>query len=102
MGIVAQVGSLGTQRLASIRALERVHPRDGSEKGLWRSLLGAVKGYLASDEIAVVDAGVKIRHLQEPGIERYVVRLSTNFTTRRNTAAPSSGRARAPLAHPLL
>jgi hypothetical protein len=97
MGIVAQVGSLGTQRLASIRALERVHPHDGSEKGLWRSLLKQVKRYLADDEVVVVDAGVKIRDLQEASIERYVVRLSTNFTARRNVAAPYSGEGRRPV-----
>lgn len=97
MGMVVQVGELGGQRIASPRAIERVHPRDGSEKGLWRSLLRQVKRYLADDEIAVLDAGVKIRDLQAAHIDRYVVRLSTNFTARRNYPTPYSGQGRRPV-----
>lgn len=32
----------------------------------------------------MVDAGVKLRSLQDTGLERYEVRLATNFTARRN------------------
>ena len=56
-----------------------------SEKRLWRSVLKKVhKTLLAADEIAAVDAGVKVRDLQKAEINRYVVRLATNFTARRN------------------
>ena len=47
-------------------------------------MLGHVSKTLADDEIAVVDTGVKIRDAQEAKIERYVLRLATNFTARRN------------------
>jgi hypothetical protein len=88
MGIVAQVGEIGGQRLASPRAIERVHPQDGSEKSLWQTLLRLVKRHWADNEIAVMDAGVKLRWLEEAEMSRYVVRLPINFTARRSFIAP--------------
>jgi hypothetical protein len=83
-GITGEVGEIHGQRLALPRAFERVHPKDTSEKRLWQEILKNAKKSLQEDEILVVDAGVKISILQEVGIERYVVRLATNFTARRN------------------
>lgn len=97
MGIVGEVGELGGQRLALPRAFERVHPHDGREARLWASLLGQVKHHLANDEIAVLDAGVKIQDVHSAGIERYVLRLPTNFTARRNAPAPYRGQGRHPV-----
>lgn len=83
-GITGQVGELNGQRVALPRRFERVHSKDPREDRLWREMLMQVKETLAEDEIAVLDAGVKPRLLQEFGIERYVVRLAKNFTARRN------------------
>jgi hypothetical protein len=83
-GITGVVGEINGQRLALPRAFERVHPKDTSEKRLWQEILKNAKKSLQEDEILVVDAGVKISLVQEFGIERYVVRLATNFTARRN------------------
>lgn len=83
-GITGVVGEINGQRLALPRAFERVHPKDTSEKRLWQEILKNAKKSLREDEILVVDAGVKISLLQEFGMERYVVRLATNFTARRN------------------
>jgi len=83
-GISGEVGELNGQRIALPRAFERVHPKDTSEKGLWQMTLKHVQKGLREDEIVVVDAGMKISVLQEAGIERYVIRLATNFTARRN------------------
>jgi len=83
-GIVGQVGELNGQRIALPRAFERVHPKDPSEKRLWADLLKQVKKGLAGNEIAVLDAGVKVSHLQDAKIECYVLRLAKNFTARRN------------------
>ena len=83
-GITGVVGEINGQRLALPRALERVHPKDTSEKRLWQEILKNAKKSLQEDEILVVDAGVKISLLQEFEIERYVVRLATDFTARRN------------------
>lgn len=79
------MGELNGQRLALPRAFERVHPKDGSEERLWNTLLKQVQRGLAEDEVVVVDAGVKIHDLFEAGIRRYVIRLATNFTARRNS-----------------
>jgi hypothetical protein len=95
MGLAGEVGEINGQRLALPRSIERVHPRDGSEARLWTDLLKQVHTGLAEDEIAVVDAGVKLRELQAAGIERYVLRLATNFTARRNDL-PAHTRGRKP------
>lgn len=84
MGITGIVGEINGQRIALPRAFERVHPKDTSEVRLWREMLKNVHKSLQDDEILVVDAGVKISDLQEAGIDRYEVRLATNFTARRN------------------
>jgi len=83
-GITGDVGEINGQRLALPRAFERVHPKDHSEKRLWKEMLKRMKKDLKADEIAVVDAGMHISDLQAAGIDRYVLRLATNFTARRN------------------
>jgi len=83
-GITGDVGEINGQRLALPRAFERVHPKDHSEKRLWKEMLKNMKKDLKVDEIAVIDAGMHISDLQEAGIDRYVLRLATNFTARRN------------------
>jgi hypothetical protein len=93
-GIVGVVGDLGGQRVACPRAFERVHPKDRSEKRLWKDILRHVNRDLAEDEILAIDAGVKINDLQAATIDHYVLRLANNFTARRNfpAARPKKGR----------
>jgi hypothetical protein len=95
MGLVGDVGELHGQRLALPRTIARVHPKDPSEKRLWYDLLHQVQKDLGDDEIAAVDAGVKIQALQAAGVVRYVVRLAINFTARRNVL-PEHTRGRKP------
>lgn len=83
-GITGVVGEINGQRLVLPRAFERAHPKDTCEKRLWQEILKNAKKSQQEDEILVMDAGVKISLLEEFGIERYVVRLATNFTARRN------------------
>jgi hypothetical protein len=83
-GVVGQVGEINGQRIALPRTFERVHPKDPSEKRLWGEVLKRVKKTLANDEIAVMDAGVKVSDLQAAEIDCYVLRLAKNFTARRN------------------
>ena len=96
-GIVGEVGEIGGQRIACPRTFERVHPKDPSESRLWSDLLRHLKKTLAVDEIVVVDAGVKVSDLQEAQIERYVLRLATNFTARRNVLPEHLGKGRKPV-----
>ena len=83
-GITGEVGEVNGQRLALPRAFERVHPKDNREQRLWQEMLKTAQKGLQEDEIAVMDAGMKISDLQEAGIDRFVLRLATNFTARRN------------------
>lgn len=84
IGITGEVGEVNGQRLALPRAFERVHPKDNREQRLWQEMLKTAQKGLQEDEIAVIDAGLKISNLQEAGINRFVLRLATNFTARRN------------------
>lgn len=95
-GVVGIVGQIGDQRLACPLAFERVPPQDTRESRLWQDLLHWIKRHLAADQVAVMDAGVKLAELQAAEVERYVLRLATNFTARRNYPAPYSGRGRIP------
>jgi hypothetical protein len=95
-GIVGVVGELYGQRIALPRAFERAHPQDPSEKRLWQDILKRVKNGLSADEIAVLDAGVKVSHLQAVEIECYVLRLAKNFTARRNFLPQYAGKGRQP------
>lgn len=95
-GITGEVGEINGQRLALPRVFERVHPSDHSEKRLWQEMLKKANKDLQVDEILVVDAGLKISDLQEAGIDRYVLRLATNFTARRNYLPAYSGHGRKP------
>lgn len=64
MGLVGEVGEIGGQRLALPLAIERVHPKDPSEKRLWKDMLKKVKKGQAADAIIVADVGVKITDMQ--------------------------------------
>jgi hypothetical protein len=96
-GVVGVVGQIGDQRLACPLAFERVHPKDSRESRLWQDLLRWIKRYLTAQEVAVMDAGVKLADVQAAGVEQYVLRLATNFTARRNIPAPYTGKGRIPV-----
>jgi hypothetical protein len=96
-GVIGEVGEIGGQRLACPLAFERMHPKDPSESRLWQDLLHWVQRHLADDDIAVMDAGVKLANVQAAGLEHYLLRLATNFTARRNRPLPYAGKGRKPL-----
>lgn len=96
-GVIGVVGQIGNQRLACPLAFERVHPKDTRESRLWQDLLQWLKRHLAAEEVAVMDAGVKLADVQAAGVERYVLRLAKNFTVRRNSPAPYAGKGRIPI-----
>jgi len=96
LGVVGQVGEINGRRLALPRWIERVQPKDPKENRLWQELLKKVKLRLALNEIAVLDAGVKIRDLQAVQLERYALRLAKNFTARRNFLPEYGNKGRKP------
>ena len=96
-GVVGKVGEINGQRIALPQAFKRVHPKDPSEARLWCDILKNIHKTLSADEIVVVDAGVKVRDLQEAKVEQYVVRLASNFTARRNRLPEYCGVGRMPV-----
>jgi hypothetical protein len=96
-GVIGEVGQIGGQRLACPLAFERVHPKDPSESRLWQDLLRWTGRHLAANDVAVMDAGVKLTDVQASGLTGYLLRLATNFTARRNRPLPYGGKGRKPV-----
>jgi hypothetical protein len=96
-GLIGEVGQIGAQRLACPLVFERVHPKDPSESRLWQTLLRWVRRHLRANDVAVLDAGVKLADVQAAELERYLLRLATNFTARRNQPAAYGNKGRRPI-----
>jgi hypothetical protein len=94
VGIVARVGSIGTQRLGLPLALVRADPDDPSSAAHERALVQAAVQAAADDDVLVCDAGFEIRQLQEAGATQYVVRAAKNVTGRRARLEEYPGRGR--------
>lgn len=94
VGLVARVGSVGAQRLGIPLAFVRPNPADPSVAAHTRALLRVAVQAATDHDALVCDAGFEIRHLQEAGAERYVVRAAKNVTGRRANLPPYSGRGR--------
>ena len=92
-GVVVDVGYIGGQRLPLLRHILRIEDRT-SVKTVEKENLERVAGMLNKDEIAILDAGVKVSQCQEAGIERYVLRLASNCTGRRNFLPERNQRGR--------
>jgi hypothetical protein len=94
VGILARVGSVGTQRWALPVALVRSDPTDPSETAHRRRLLQSAKARLREDEVLTLDRGFPLAEVIEEGIERFTVRLPQNFTARRATPPSYKGYGR--------
>jgi hypothetical protein len=94
VGIVARVGSVGTQRLGLPLAFVRAAMADPSTAAHERALVRAAVQAMADADALVCDAGFEIRQLQEAGATRYVVRAAKNVTGRRAALAEYPGRGR--------
>jgi hypothetical protein len=94
IGIVARVGSVGTQRLGLPLALVRADPKDPSTAAHARALVRAAVRAAGGQDVLVFDAGFEPRQLQEAGAARYVVRAAKNVTARRAALAGYPGRGR--------
>jgi hypothetical protein len=96
LGVVTRVGQMGQQRVPLPTDFIRVELADPSEAGLVTRLLTEVADNLAQDELAVLDAGFALKELLAVGMERFLVRLATNATARRNYLPDYQGRGRPP------
>jgi hypothetical protein len=77
-------------------ASEASRPEDESETALRKRLLAVAKEGMALEEALVLDRGFPLLELVEAGLDRWVVRLPTNFTARRATPPVYSGMGRPP------
>ena len=82
--------------MALLRRIERASGTEVSEPFLWQTLLPRVAKGLKSDEIVVIDAGVKIGAVQKAKITRYVLKLAQNVTAHRNFLQKYVDRGRKP------
>jgi hypothetical protein len=95
-GMLARIGTAGTQRLPLPVRLLRPAPDDPSEAALQRQLVQEAATLLDPEEVLVVDGGFPLSLLLAVGVARFVVRLPKNFTARRATLPPYRGCGRPP------
>jgi hypothetical protein len=94
VGMVARIGSVGTQRLGIPLALVRAVTTDPSTAAHERALVQAAVQTMAERDVLVLDAGFEIRQLQQAGATRYIVRAAKNITGRRAVPPAYPGRGR--------
>ncbi len=97
IGMIGDVGHIGDQRLALPRRLVRVQQRAPDEATLQMDLLRQVGRQLTDTEIAVLDAGFKLKQIHQAELKNYLVRVACNFTAHRNKPAAYKGRGRYPI-----
>jgi len=96
VGLIGRVGYVQQQRVTLLTDLIRGDLASASARTVPARLLERVARTLAADEIAVLDAGFKVKAVQTAGVPRFIVRGAKNFTARRNTLPPYKGRGRKP------
>lgn len=94
-GLIAQVGTIQGHRLPLLKAIVRSRA-DEQEEGLKKRLLQQAGRLLAEGEVLIHDGGVSLAQVQAADIQRYVIRLSTNCTGRRNKLPGYRGRGPRP------
>jgi hypothetical protein len=95
-GLIGRVGQVNGQRVTLLTDVLRGDLTDASSASLAARLLKRVAATLGADEMAVLDAGFKVKAVQAAGISRFVVRGAKNFAARRNRLPPYKGRGRKP------
>ena len=96
IGLVAEVGRVGKQRIALPTAMVRARVGDPSEQRLKEDLLRQVMSHLGLDEVTVLDAGFKPSEVEGVSLSRVVLRLAKNATFRRNYLPLRKKRGRPP------
>ena len=95
-GLIGRVGQVNGQRVTLLTDVLRGDLTDASSEPLATQLLKRVATTLGANEMAVLDAGFKVRAVQAAGISRFVVRGAKNFAARRNRLPAYKGRGRKP------
>lgn len=89
-GLIVRVGRVNGQRVALIRKIVRAASDDVGEKALKAAVIQATAATVADDEMPIFDAGFSPKELQA-SLDRYLVRLRSNFTGRRNVLPEYKG-----------
>jgi hypothetical protein len=96
VGMIARIGRVGTQRLGLPLGLVRVDPADFRPAAHTQALLKEAVARSEPTDVLVVDRGFGVAAMQAAKADRYLARLPQNFTARRATPPPYSGRGRPP------
>jgi len=92
IGLVARIGEVAGRRMALLRSMVRVHPKEPSEARLKKELLKEARRIMHTLEILLADAGFALKSCHEAKIEQFMLRLPKNFTARGNYLAYAPGK----------
>lgn len=91
-GLIARVGTMDGQRIPLLTCIVRGNREDESEVSLKEQSLKQAARQLAENEVLVHDGGAKLSDMHQATVERYVIRLASNCTGRRNQLPPYKGK----------
>jgi hypothetical protein len=94
-GLIAQVGAIDGQRLPLLRAIVRGRTTD-SEDLLKRHTLQEAIRLMSVNEVLIHDGGVTMAEIHKAKVPRFLIRLGTNCTARRNYLPTYKGRGAYP------
>lgn len=94
-GVMVVAGEVKGKRTPLLRRIVRCEPQV-DQAAFRMQLLCAAKQQLLPDQVMVLDAEFAVSELQSAGIERFVVRMASNSTARRNRLPAYKGRGRKP------
>ncbi|HEX5004019.1 MAG TPA: hypothetical protein VFV65_01820 [Gemmatimonadales bacterium] len=94
LGIIARVGSVGSQRLGVPLAFVRAPADDPRPVAHTDALVRAAVQAATGQDVPVFDAGFELRQLQQAGATRYLVRAAKNVTARRVALPAYAGHGR--------
>lgn len=95
VGVMVISGQVDSQRIPLLRRIVRCQPQLG-KPDFRGQLLRDAAAQMAFDQVVVVDAEFAIAELQAADVPRYVVRLASNASARRNQLPAYKGRGRYP------
>lgn len=95
VGVMVISGQVHSQRIPLLRRIVRCQAKLGKAE-FRRQLLKEAAMHAERDMVIVVDAEFGLAELQAANVSRYVVRLATNASARRNQLPAYKGRGRYP------
>jgi len=93
VGVMIISGQVGSHRIPLLKRIVRCQPAQGKAE-FRRQLLKEAAAYVAMDMVMVMDAEFGLSELQASGVSRYVVRLASNITARRQQKPHYKGKGR--------